>query len=328
MRILLPYKEPLFLTYHYMASHGIVAGENPTGVRWFYNHATGLSCFEDFGKENPSPKLIATPHGVLADQNLETYIVNIWFCPEDAEKTVRSMLDAGYYVLFDHVDDYFIEGKSFYGTRHFYHDGLILGYDGEAETLTLAAYDSRWNYGVWQTPAQNFFHGVLAAAQSQEHPRFIAARTGSSPVALDLSLIAESFRSYLEPASVSENGRTRVSGLSVYEALIRYLEMLAQARIPHEKMDWRVMRLLWEHKKCVLGCLCDAENALSLGNGTSGAYRAVVQRCHLLRLEYAMYHEKEKESLLASMIRKLREVRETEELLLRAFAENLEKKGY
>ena len=109
MKTCLSYREPLFATYHYLASHGVVAQENPTGIRWFFNHAVGLSCSGAFQKGYSSPKLSVFPYGVLADGNLDTYIVNICFSPEDSLKIIKRMIDAGYYVLFDHVDDYYLD---------------------------------------------------------------------------------------------------------------------------------------------------------------------------------------------------------------------------
>ncbi len=59
---------------------------------------------------------------------------------------IRAMLDKGIYVAFSNVDDYYIEGKSWYKERHFSHDGLLCGYDRNDKTYCMYAYDSKWMY--------------------------------------------------------------------------------------------------------------------------------------------------------------------------------------
>ena len=328
MKTCLSYRDPLFATYHYLASHGVVAQENPTGIRWFFNHAVGLSCSGAFQKGYSSPKLSVFPYGVLADGNLDTYIVNICFSPEDSLKIIKRMIDAGYYVLFDHVDDYYLDGKSFFGERHFYHDGLILGYDEGADTFVLAAYDIGWNYGVWETPMPSFLKGVLSAASEGEHPRLVAARSKPDPVALDLPRIADAFRTYLGAEPFSEENQEMISGISVHDALIRYLELLDAGEIPHEKMDWRIMRLLWEQKKCVLGCLEDIEKTLLQETTLSCAYRSITEMSNLLRIQYALYHRKQQKNLVPVMSEKLKKIKENEAILLPKLTEKMKERGY
>ena len=57
---------------------------------------------------------------------------------------IRSLIDNGYYVAFGGVDDYYMEGKSWYQEKHFDHDGLIVGYDQNDKTYTIYAYDQNW----------------------------------------------------------------------------------------------------------------------------------------------------------------------------------------
>ena len=40
-----------------------------------------------------------------------------------------SMIDDGMYIYFHGVDDFYLPEKSWYGTRHMNHDGIICGYD-------------------------------------------------------------------------------------------------------------------------------------------------------------------------------------------------------
>ena len=330
MRTELEYREPPFCAYHYMASHGVVALENPSGMVWFYQNCTGLSCGRRFLDGYTAPELAVTRHGILANPHIDSYIVNAWFCPEDMRKTAKRMLDMGYYVLFDHVDDYYVEGKSFFGERHFYHDGLILGYDDTAGTLILAAYNNKWSYGVFETSMDGFMKGLLAAAEAGERPRFIAARAKKEePSSLDIPAVFRTVEAYLRtnPTVHDCAARGEVRGTDVHLCLVRYLELLAEGGIPYEKMDWRVMRLLWEQKKCLCGCIREVERALSFSDEVSRSYQAVVDSANLLRIQYARYHMKRDDALIPKMTARMLNIKENEVLLLEKWMEKVKKRG-
>ena len=68
---------------------------------------------------------------------------------------IRNLLDAGYYVCFVGVDDYYVKGKSWYKERHVNHDGAICGYNQEDKTYCLYSYDSNWVYRKFWTTQKN-----------------------------------------------------------------------------------------------------------------------------------------------------------------------------
>ena len=75
--------------------------------------------------------------------------VNTRFARRCALDIIKTMIDDGFYVAFSGVDDYYVKGKSWYKEEHFNHDGLIIGYDDENGTLSIAAYDQRWIFTVY-----------------------------------------------------------------------------------------------------------------------------------------------------------------------------------
>ena len=330
MKKQLPYAEPPFCTYHHMASHGVIALQNPTGYLWFLNDCVPLSCDRRFLSGYGSPGLGVFKFGVFGDPNLVIYQVSAKFCPEDMMKMVHRMLDEDYYVVFDHVDDYYIDGKSFFGERHFYHDGLILGYDDEKGTFTLAAYNGKMQYGVFETPISSFERGMNAALEAGESARFLAVKPKSREEKLDLPYISDALAVYLDSdfEKYPTTGTGTVCGVVVHDYLVLYLEELASGRIPHDKLDWRIMRLLWEHKKCMLDRLRAVEAALSLSDELSRAYEAVVSESDLIRMLYAMYHKKPSGTLIPMMERKLHKIREDEQALLGSILCRLHEAGH
>ena len=82
-------------------------------------------------------------------------------------------------------------------------------------------------------------------------------------------------------------------------------------------MDWRVLRVIWNHKKVMYQRIKQIEKALSLDSNISNNYMSVVAEADTMRILYASYHMKRRDSLLGLIQNKLKEVKCKEELLLR-----------
>lgn len=70
----------------------------------------------------------------------------------------QDMLDNGFYVAFSGVDDFYIEGKSWYKEQHFNHDGLIIGYNDENKTFSIVAH--RWIFTAFETSQACFVEAM------------------------------------------------------------------------------------------------------------------------------------------------------------------------
>ena len=81
------------------------------------------------------------------------------FLQEHVHELICKLIDNGYYVNFDGVDDYYLENKSWYQRRHFCHDGLIYGYDEAQKTYDVYAYDSNWSYRGFKICQDSFVKG-------------------------------------------------------------------------------------------------------------------------------------------------------------------------
>ena len=75
---------------------------------------------------------------------------------------IRNLIDSGYYVYFTGVDDYYVEGKSWYKERHFSHDGTICGYNQSDKTYCMYCYDSGWVFQKFWTSQKSFNKGRTA----------------------------------------------------------------------------------------------------------------------------------------------------------------------
>ena len=81
-------------------------------------------------------------------------------------------------------------------------------------------------------------------------------------------------------------------------------------------MDRRVFRLIWEHKKAMLQRIALIEEALSLDNTISEAYKEVVREADNCRMLYAAHHMKQRNSVLPLIQKKLLSLKAREQELL------------
>ena len=70
-----------------------------------------------------------------------------------------------------------------------------------------------------------------------------------------------------------ENGEGNVRGLVVHIYLAKYLDMLYDGSISYERMDRRVFRLIWEHKKVMLERIQRIEESLEVFNASTPFFK-------------------------------------------------------
>ena len=78
-------------------------------------------------------------------------------------------------------------------------------------------------------------------------------------------------------------------GIVVYDYICMYLDKLADGSISHERRDRRVFRLIWEHKKCMLGRIKAVENHCGWDDSLSKKYEEVVKLSDKARFIYSKF---------------------------------------
>ena len=113
-----------------------------------------------------------------------------------------------------------------------------------------------------------------------------------------------------------EEGEGNVYGIIVHAYIARYVEKLLDGSIPYERMDRRVFRLIWEHKKVMLLRIKKIEQSLELDNKISEEYQSLVSEADMMRMLYASHHMKRKDALLSVIQKKLLMLMDNERELL------------
>ena len=314
----LPLIEPLYSTYHYQGIATAIIAANPTLRNWYLDHAVSLTCTRKFLGGHTSPEISITDSSFGACPHFDRTWYPTQYLGGYVPSLIRRLLDAGYYVYFNSVDDYYLDGKSWYHERHFGHDGCICGYDGEDKTYLLYAYDRDWIYRKFRVPQKSFTAGRLAMVKKGRYGYIGGLRPKEENVVFSPETALGKIAEYMDVTEDFPPYSTEgtVSGTAVHGYLAKYLEKMFDGSVPYERMDRRVFRTVWEHKKAMAERIGLIEEAFSLGDSISRSYRSVVRFADDCRMLYAAHHMKRRDSLLPMIRQKLLTLQASETELL------------
>lgn len=322
----LPLVEPIYSTYHFQGTGTAVIANNPSIRNWYLNKIFELSWNIGHLTAKTSPKINVEESGWSDNPCLEKRWYNTQYFKGRINVLIRNMLDAGYYVYFDRIDDYYVKGKSWYKERHFAHDGLICGYSREDKTYCIYAYDSNWIYQKFWTPQNCFDAGRKAMWKKGIYTQLCGIKPFQDEVKFSPRTAIEAIAKYIDSSlkKFPDNGQGYAYGIIVQDYVAKYIRELFDGSIAYEKKDRRIFRLIWEHKKVLLECIENVEKAFDIGNGISCRYAHLVSEADAIRMLYASYIIKQRDPLLPIIQKKLLAVKAEEEKLLK---ELLEKTG-
>lgn len=317
-RVELPLLEPLYSTYHHQGPGTAIIVNNPTIRNYYLNEIMNLSCSRRFLSGYTSPEITIANTFWSMNPYLERKSVATQFTKGYINPIIREMLDNGYYVAFSGVDDYYVEGKSRYKERHIGHDGLICGYDQEEKTYCIYAYDSNWIYQKFWTPQKAFNAGRVAMEKQGVFGGICGLKAKEEPVEFSPKTACSKIKGYLcsNLQDYPFDGEGLVYGVIVHEYIAEYITRLYRDEIPYERMDRRVFRLIWEHKKAMLERIILIEQSLHMDNEFSEKYKPLVAEAEAMRMLYALHRMKRRDSVLPIIQKKLLSLMKNEEELL------------
>lgn len=312
----LPLVEPLYSTYH----DGILTAcinANPSIRNWFLSNTMVLTCTRKFLSGFTTPEIRVEKY-LFDNPCLEIRWLPMHFLKGCINTVIRNLIDTGYYVYFCGVDDYYVNGKSWYKERHFKHDGTICGYNQLDKTFCIYAYDSNWIYQKFWTPQKSFNKGREAMAKKGVPGYLCVIKPRQDKIEFSVQTALKGIVDYLDSDLVKypEDGEGNVRGIVVHKYIAKYVGKLFDGSIPYERMDRRVFRLIWEHKKVMLERIEKIELCLHLSNEISGKYKHLVSEANNMRMLYASHHMKRRDSVLPIIKRKLLKLMDDERELL------------
>lgn len=319
--------EPVYATLNCQAYATALIHSNESIRNWCFNDVIMLKCSKRFLSGYSSPEVEIKGSTWIDCPYLEKQWYGLRFVDGHINYVIKRMIDNGYYVCYAGVDDYYLEGKSWYKKRHFRHDGLIYGYDTDKKIYMVYAYDSQWQLKGIEISFESFEKGRRYGVKDEEYGFVCGIKPNDEIVEFDVTAAFKGMSDYLECINKKkEQDRGDVYGPDVHKYLAAYVDKLYDGSIPYEKMDYRVFRMLWEHKKVMLGRLILAEKALKMKNSSSSLYSDIVRQADTVRMLYASHHLKRRDSVLPVISKKLIELNQNEISILRAFIKKVRRK--
>lgn len=314
----LPLVEPMYQTYHYQGTGLAILKDNPTIQNWYLNEIMNLRCSQKFLSGYTTPEITIDLSRFSANPYLERIRMPVRFAKGYVNPIIREILNNGYYVAFANVDDFYIPGKTWYKERHFSHDGLICGYNQNDKTYCIYAYDSNWIYQKFWTPQKSFTLSCAAMVKQGNSPIITALKPSSDIVEFSPEIACKKIVEYLDSSreKYPMDGERTVFGIVVHAYIAGYVAKLYDGSIPYERMDRRVFRVIWEHKKVMLKRIQALEHALKMDKTFSNTYQMVVAEANVMRMLYASHHMKRRDSVLPTIYKKLLALMETERKIL------------
>ncbi|MBR5786199.1 MAG: hypothetical protein IKY41_05865 [Clostridia bacterium] len=327
-RVELPLVEPLYSTYHNQGACTAIITSNPTIRNWSLNQIMNLSCNRKFLKGFTSPEISIPGSSWVVCPYFEKIQISSRFIKGYINSIIRRMIDAGYYVAFNNIDDYYLKGKSWYKERHFNHDGLICGYDQNEKTYCIYAYDSKWRYKKFWTPQKAFDAGRKAMEKQGVYANIYGLKVRNEIVDFSPRIVCAKIKEYLNSdlEKYPFEGEGDVYGIIVHEYIAEYISRLYKGIIPYERMDRRVLRLVWEHKRAMFERIKLAENGLGMSSDISQKYAELVENADVMRMLYASHHMKRRDSVLPIIQKELLKLMEDERRLLIILVNEMERK--
>ena len=312
----LPLLEPIYSTYHYGLYSACIVS-NPTIRNHYLNEVLILECNPKFLSGYTSPQINLEGTAMYEIPCLIKHKIDFKYLNGYVNCVIRNMIDEGYYVYFTGIDDFYVEGKSWYKEKHHDHDGGICGYNQEDKTYCIYAYDSNWIYRKFWTPQKAFEKGRLSMFKREKYGYICGIKPVTEKVEFSPKKALEKICEYLESkgGKNSEN-EDIVRGIAVHDYIAKYVSMLYDGSIPYERMDRRVFRMIWEHKKVMLERIQLIEESLGMDSDISQKYEPLVHSANSMRMAYAMHNKKRRDSVLVDIEQKLLELKEKEFQLL------------
>lgn len=322
----LPLISPIYSTYQCQGPGSAVLVSNPSIRNWYLNEVMILTCSKGFLSGRTTPDLGVENSYWAENPYLEQQWFSMRFLDGYINPVIRNLLDAGYYVCFSGIDDYYVKGKSWYKENHVNHDGAICGYNQEDKTYCLYSYDSNWIYRKFWTTQKSFDDGRKFMFRQGVYGSICGIKPKNDMVEFSAETACRKIAEYLDSSieKYPEGGEGNVFGIVVHEYIAKYVGKLLDGSIPYERMDRRVFRLIWEHKKAMLERIECIEKALELKPDISEKYAPLVAEADTMRMLYASHRMRRRDSLLPIIQNKLLALKEKEQHLLE---ELLEKTG-
>lgn len=305
----LPYIEPRFKTFNYLGINGVVANNYKDIENWYFNNCIQWQCSLNSDNNLNLSITSLSPHTTM------DMIEKIFFdeCVETVyfDDVVHSLIDNKYYINLWGIDDFYIYDSLNYKERHFYHDGMILGYDDKRDEYLYASYSKRKQFEKYFTSKTGVRKGI-SSTYITNGASFcgIKVKENYKSTELDLNIIRKGINEYLYPDSDSNCSY----GIDVYKEIINYVESIWKI---NTILDIRIFRMIKEHKKCMIDRINSLSKIEIKYSEIYEEYRIIYQISSILHNLCMKYNLTFNTDILFSIVENIKRILSKEHMLLK-----------
>lgn len=160
---------------------------------------------------------------------------------------LKERIEQGNYLLFFNIDEYYLSYSHYYKKRHFIHDTYLYGYD-ELNFYVMAY--SKEHLRMLKVPQQEITEGLYSSLKRKGDTHFCTFRIyHNARIEIDAEAILKQVDMYLEGGTDTNGNRY---GIQVYSVLQDIIDEAQRDSGIEGKIDIRVFRMFWEHKKILV----------------------------------------------------------------------------
>lgn len=215
---------------------------------------------------------------------------------------LKERIDQNNYLLLYSVDEYYLPYTQHYMSRHYKHDTYIYGYEDNDFYVMGYFNDMLQTIRVNQENINKaFFSSYL-----EENTTFCTFKVNKNVrVNYDTDMILDNLKEYLYEGIVDEE-KQLATGTRVYDVIDKYLKLCLDYNLSREKINIKVFRTIWEHKKML--CIKFQEQQIISDESQNTLYKCELEALAIFRMSLRFMKSGEIDILnsMRSALRRLR----------------------
>lgn len=235
---------------------------------------------------------------------------------ENLADFIKERIDQGNYLLLYYIDEYYLSYTENYMKKHIIHDTYIYGYS--TDLLYIMAYKDN-KLQTCEILMEEIVSGMYAYMDVNKDANFCSFRPFHAKyVEIDCVKIKNEIRNYVKGYQLNSDGI--ISGVETYDILINCLRAKIES-YEHNKLDLRVFRLLWEHKKVLIDHIKEIikiKNCNEVYIDKMQYIERIANKVFMLAIKYNMTYDKR---ILHNMLCYIDEMKGIEKVELELFLE-------
>lgn len=293
MKKILPYDEPAYSAYNYMGALNVCGQKDRRMEEWIMEKCV-------LWKYNINENRLTIMNSSVLSEIPFMHQHYMWkkHIKENYRDIFKALLDDGFYISYDNVDEYYIPSTGAYKNKHFWHDGLIYGYDDEKGKYYISTYNAKRKYTNFDVPMDLFdkaWHSKYNNSMQEGEGTIIALRLDTTTeYKADANKIIENIKKYVDSVVVGIKQESTVFGFDVYKAIKKRIELAICDQIKAD--DIRLFKVFSEHKlmmkKRIEYLFKEAVLPLSFVNDYNNLFE-LTEKTRMIYLKYTFTKNKE-----------------------------------